>query len=383
MHASRQVGISAWALATLKPKGWRKILRGLVARAGEEEVFGDLNWWSAAHLEYALRVASKVRGSLPRQEPQDAHDFLSKLSSLSANEVAQIRQDSKEFQERPLKVAAELQPWKGHPPCTVLIFGAQRHIRPALQQAGFTTTIWRRFASGSSTAKEWPQLEAEAEAAAIRYPDSSESFEFALHAVASSLAEGAPLWVYGDVREGVLSTTRSIKGLFTLSAIHEDGDCRVVSATRSRRKLQDTFESQLRVESIDFGHGLQDWWSVPGLFAAGRVDVMSQYLLDTMTYVRSKMAASNEKLVGGWHVFFYFFLPMFLKFCMPKQLMTKNMSNRLTQDMATVGHSMQSSGLCQRHRGPGCWRCQDLSGEKLLADGCGCCCHGRCQEESA
>jgi 16S rRNA G1207 methylase RsmC len=301
---AQEVGISAWALATLKPKGWRKMVRCLLRRAAEEEVLDDLNWWSAAHLEYAARVASKRKfGSLylPRQEPEDRKEFLSSLTALCAEEVAQIRADSKQFQEKPLKVAAELQPWKDmEPGASVLIFGAGRHIRPALQMAGFETTIWRRFASGSCGAKEWPEA-AEKErfkAAAMRYPDSSESFEFALHAVATSLEEGAPLWVYGDVREGVLSTTRSIRGLFSLSAIHEDGDCRVISAIRTRRKAQDEFESWLRIESIDFGYGFQDWWSVPGLFAAGKVDVMSQYLLDTMLHVRNKIAASD----GTWHL---------------------------------------------------------------------------------
>lgn len=299
---AQEVGISAWALATLKPKGWRKIIQGLFARAAQEDVFSDLNWWSAAHLEYASRVASKqssATDALPRQEPDSAKEFLSSLTASCADEVAQIRLESKRFQERPLEVIAALQPWKDLHPCSVLIFGAGRHVRFALQQSGFQTTIWRRFASGTCVAKEWPPLNCdgnEFKAAAMRYPDSSESFEFALHAVASGLDEGAHLWVYGDVREGVLSTTRSIRGLFTLSAIHEDGDCRVISAVRTRKKvLSKNFESWLRKESIDFGHGLQDWWSVPGLFAAGKVDVMSQYLLDTMLQVRRQVEASDAK----------------------------------------------------------------------------------------
>ena len=299
---AQEVGISAWALATLKPKGWKRILQGLCTRAAQEDVFGNLNWWSVAHLEYASRLASKSGSvsstSLPRQVLDSVKPLLASLTTLCADEAAQIRQNSKEFQEKPLKVVAELQPWKDMMQGgTVLIFGAGRHVRPALQQAGFQTTMWRRFASGTCGAKEWPSPEP-FQAAAMRYPDSSESFEFALHAVASNLSEGAPLWVYGDVREGVLSTTRSIRGLFSLSAIHEDGDCRVISAVRTRGKAHEKFEHWLRQESIDFGHGLQDWWSVPGLFAAGKVDVMSQYLLDTMAQVREKLEASDTK----WHL---------------------------------------------------------------------------------
>ena len=265
--------------------------QGLVERANETEVFGDLNWWSAAHLEYAIRSRTSPDGAL--RKLQEDQKLLCSLTGLCKEEAHRVRQESKVFRERPLLVAAELQPWKNMSAkssssegASVLIFGPGRHIRQALQQAGFQTTMWRRFVSGRCQAEAWPS-NGPFEAAAMRYPDSSESFEFALHAVASQLLQGAPIWIYGDVREGVLSTTRAIRGLFSLKAIHEDADCRVISAIRSSGKAKDSFQEWLRQETVEFSFGSQEWWSVPGLFAGGQVDVMSQYLLDTMSMIKS------------------------------------------------------------------------------------------------
>lgn len=258
-------------------------------RANQEQILSELNWWSAAHLEYALRSLS------PRTSSSAPTELLTSLTLLCREEAQRIRVESKAFRERPLQVAAELQPWRASklpPGASVLLFGPNRHLRPALLQAGLRCVLWRRFASGRCRASAWPELEEVVEksppcAAAMRYPDSGESFEFALDAVAAQLPEGAPLWVYGDVREGVLSTTRALRGLFRLEAIHEEKDCRVISARRATGAAKGSFEAWLRKETLDLLGQPQEWWSVPGLFAAGQVDVMTQYLLDTMVSIKT------------------------------------------------------------------------------------------------
>lgn len=262
---AQELGISAWALATLKPRRWRRCLKSLTSQASELE----LNWWSVAHVEYAARKAG-------------AEVNWPSLTKLCRAELERVTFESRDFRERPLRVAVEMAPWSSCEPCQVLIFGPGRFVRKALQEAGFETSMWRRYASGKCTATEWP-LEAKGsfQAASMRYPDSGESFEFALHAVAARLVEGGRLWIYGDVREGVLSTTRAIRGLFSLSSIQEDGDSRVISAIRTRGEARE-FEGWLRKEKMDFSFGERDWWSVPGLFAGGGMDVMSQYLLDML-----------------------------------------------------------------------------------------------------
>ncbi|CAK0886077.1 unnamed protein product [Prorocentrum cordatum] len=55
----QEVGTSAWALATLRPRGWGAAAKALFSRA--RVVSEDLNWFSVAHLDYAMRLAGGRR----------------------------------------------------------------------------------------------------------------------------------------------------------------------------------------------------------------------------------------------------------------------------------------------------------------------------------
>ena len=280
---AQELGISAWALATLKPHGWKKLLGKLVARAADENVMPGLNWWSVAHLEYAIRVG--FNESPTCKALAAAPDLLQMLTQRCTDELDQIQHASQLFQEAPLIAVATYQPWQHMPDMgtqTALVFGPGRHVRRALQRNGFEVVQWYRFAIGTKTAQAWPPVGVY-HAAAMRYPDSYEAFDFALHAIAAALPVGAPAWVYGDVKEGVLSTTRAIKGLFRLSATHEDGDTRILCLQRLRGQAKADLDSWFKQDVINLceGEGSRPWWSMPGLFAGGFVDVMSRFLLDT------------------------------------------------------------------------------------------------------
>ena len=42
--SAQEVGISAWAIATIRPRGWKKVLRSLLGQA--QGALEELNWWS-------------------------------------------------------------------------------------------------------------------------------------------------------------------------------------------------------------------------------------------------------------------------------------------------------------------------------------------------
>ncbi|CAE6943503.1 rsmC [Symbiodinium sp. CCMP2592] len=291
-----EVGISAWALATLKPRGWKTLLGRLVSRASDDEVLSDLNWWSIAHLEFAIRAALQ---KAPNCKPlAAAPELLQLLTHRCEEQVEQIREASRTFHDAPLVAAAACEPW-GRLKCasakTALVFGPGRHVRRSLQRSGFQVTQWYRYALGMKKAQAWPPAGV-FDAAAMKYPDSYEAFEYALHAVAASLPLGAPAWVYGDVQEGVLSTTKAIKGLFKLLDIQEDGDARVVFLQRTNGQARTCLESWFKEDTVTLlSATARKWWSMPGLFAGGFVDVMSKFLLDTMEKVWNE---SSER--PGW-----------------------------------------------------------------------------------
>ncbi|CAE7233847.1 rsmC [Symbiodinium sp. CCMP2456] len=293
---AQEVGISAWALATLKPRGWKKLLGKLVSRASDDEVLPDLTWWSIAHLEFAIRAALQ---KAPNCKPlAAAPELLQLLTHRCEEQVEQIQEASRVFQDAPLVAAAACEPW-GRFKCasgkTALVFGPGRHVRRSLQRSGFQVTQWYRYALGMKKAQAWPPSGV-FDAAAMKYPDSYEAFEYALHAVAASLPLGAPTWVYGDVQEGVLSTTRAIKGLFKLLEIQEDGDARVVFLKRTNGQARACLESWFKEDTVTLATTARKWWSMPGLFAGGFVDVMSRFLLDTMEKVWN--TESSER--PGW-----------------------------------------------------------------------------------
>lgn len=298
---AQEVGIASWALATLEPKGWRKVLAALCARA--EAVHEDINWWSVAHLEFACRKAAVGKKKvLTKVEP-----LLAKLLQRCSLEVQRVSEESDAFQDEPAEAAVRAAPWResGLKAGKVLVFGPGRKVRRALRRLGATVVPWKRFASGSqagSATSPWPK-QGFYDACAMRYPDSSDAFDLALHAAATGLKKGSPLWVYGDVREGALSATRALKGIFSLrSPVIEDGDSRIFSAIRTGIAAKGPFEAWLREESIDLGDGPRKWIALPGLFAGGLIDVMTQYLLESLADEVSKedTVATSKKTTAAW-----------------------------------------------------------------------------------
>ncbi|CAE8630791.1 unnamed protein product, partial [Polarella glacialis] len=266
----------------------------------------ELNWWSAAHLEYACRIA-KSQGNEDK-ECADltaiAEPLLKALTARCAAEAEEVQKESTAFQDGPPSAAASLEPWakRGQavlgPDSSVLVYGPGRQVRRSLRKTGATVVPWRRFASGPAgvATRSWPPTGV-FDACALRYPNSSDAFEFAMNAIASSLRPGAPLWVYGDVREGVLGATRTLKGLFDLRLpIQEVGDVRVLTARRTKKDPQAPLEAWLRKEKINLGDGPRSWVSLPGLFAGGLIDVMTQYLLDTLAQVVGDAAEKKPPL---------------------------------------------------------------------------------------
>ena len=302
--SAQEVGISAWALATLKPQGWKKVLGNLVSRAAEADVISDLNWWSVAHIEFAIRTALDES---PNCKPlAAAPQLLQLLTHRCEEEVNQIQQVSRSFQEGPLIAAANCEPWQHAPKHagtqTALVFGPGRHVRAALRRSGFQVIQWYRFAVGDKKAQPWPP-DGVFSAAAMKYPDSYEAFEYALHAVAASLPLAAPAWVYGDVKEGVLSTTRAIKGLFRLLEIKEEGDLRILSLQRTGGEARACLDKWFKQERVTFPTTPKalTWWSMPGLFAGGFLDVMSSFLLATLHKVSSTDCAEKPLWLRTQH----------------------------------------------------------------------------------
>ena len=107
----------------------------------------------------------------------------------------------------------------------------------------------------------------------------------ALHAAASVLDVGAPLWVYGANDEGAGSAGRVIEPLMgPARTVGSGGRCRVLEAVRREDtpSPRGTLAEWRRSTSLEFPDGPREWISYPGIFSHGRLDAGTRSLLEVI-----------------------------------------------------------------------------------------------------
>ena len=166
-------------------------------------------------------------------------------------------------------------------------------------------TSWSRYAVGKVPGTPWP-AEGIVDAATLRLPRSKEALEFALHAAASRLKPGAPLWVYGANDEGIKSAHRRIAPLFgETMTVDARRHCRVVEATRPEQidGLKATLAEFQRTLRLPLPDGERDVVSYPGVFAKGKLDPGTAMLLGALPELTPEMRvldfACGAGLIAG------------------------------------------------------------------------------------
>lgn len=154
----------------------------------------------------------------------------------------------------------------------------------AVQRAGGHARSWHRLARKGAQASAWIPA-GPFQAAVLRLPKAKDELEMAVHAAASVLDAGAPLWVYGANDEGAGSAGRLIESVMGRARTVESGSrCRVLEAIRpaDARQLRATLEAWSRSTTLEFPGGAREWISYPGVFAHGRLDEGTGALLEAM-----------------------------------------------------------------------------------------------------
>ncbi len=157
-------------------------------------------------------------------------------------------------------------------------------VAEAVTGAAGRARSWHRLARGGRTAAEWIPR-GPFDAATLRLPTSKDELDMAVHAAASVLTEGAPLWVYGANDEGAGSAARVIEPVMgSARTVESGGRCRVLEAIQpaGAPRVGGTLEDWRLCTPVEFPDGLREWISYPGLFAHGRVDEGTQALLEAM-----------------------------------------------------------------------------------------------------
>ncbi|MCH7855117.1 MAG: class I SAM-dependent methyltransferase [Gemmatimonadetes bacterium] len=157
-------------------------------------------------------------------------------------------------------------------------------VATAVGEGGGRAHSWHRLAREGRTASAWPP-EGPFGAAALRLPKAKDELDMAVHAAASVLDVGAPLWVYGANDEGAGSASRIIEPLMgPVRTVGSGGRCRVLEAVRPVDALspRGTLAEWRRSTSLEFPGGPREWISYPGIFSHGRLDAGTRTLLEVM-----------------------------------------------------------------------------------------------------
>ena len=160
-------------------------------------------------------------------------------------------------------------------------------VATAVREAGGRARFWHRFAREGRRASAWIPAGPFA-AATLRLPKAKDELDMAVHAAASVLEVGAPLWVYGANDEGAGSAGRVIEPLMgPARTVGSGGRCRVLEAVQQEDgpSPRGTLDEWRRSTSLEFPGGPREWISYPGIFAHGRLDRGTRALLEAMRTV--------------------------------------------------------------------------------------------------
>ena len=156
-------------------------------------------------------------------------------------------------------------------------------------------SAWNRWKKDERNAHSWPQS-SDFDAVLMRLFSEKAAMALALEAVASSMKQGAELWIVGTNDEGIKSWSKRLSPWFEgVETVLFKRHCRLLRAYRSSERdgLKDTLEAWKEEQLISIGGHEVAWVSYPGLFAKGNVDPATSLLLDSLSEERFKRSVMD------------------------------------------------------------------------------------------
>ncbi|KAL1499314.1 hypothetical protein AB1Y20_011522 [Prymnesium parvum] len=302
------LGEVSWAVAKLTlplgargaaPPLLRAVAEALLSRAAA--IAGRLDWQAAAHVDFLLRRAEKLFPASGGEAPSlraAAAKLSPLLSAAVASSILEVQQQRLDLDHAAAAALLEIHPlpWAALPPKSpVLLIGGTAAISKAHTLSRRRSTLLPPH-HPRSTASAPPVLRAAERGYSLvllRLPSTTEALDLASHAAAECAASGAPLLVFGTRKEGILTApSRLPAALFSVAraAEGEEGVVRAVrkAAAAPRGAHGARAEAFVRRwearEALDLSEaGVVAppllWVVLPGLFAGGKLDVMTAVLL--------------------------------------------------------------------------------------------------------
>ena len=323
-------GTAAAAAAALGPM--RQAAAAVWRRAAELGGAARLDWQAAAHLDFSLRMLGG-----DAEAAADAARLLPKVSEAARRSIEEMQARRGVLDAAAARALLAARPWTSlaaGSSVLILCCGSAGEcfamVRGALADARLKVQTWNRFSDAAAglEGEEWPRGGA-FDAAVLRLPHTRAGLELALHAAASRLKPGAPLWVGGCRCEGIdaaparISAARLFEGERARggagsgsgvvasqrgSGASEEGidvGGAVVEARRSSasggvlRAEPAAWEERGELRLGGGGGDAVPWLTLPGLFAGGGLDVMTAALLRVLPSPPSSTAAVLDFCCGS------------------------------------------------------------------------------------
>lgn len=142
-----------------------------------------------------------------------------------------------------------------------------------------------RYAAQGITAEFEPVPRADPSEALVvlRLPREKERLAMVLHALAVSMAADARLWVVGEKRAGINSSSRLIEQRFaSVGKLDSARHCSLIEARSPRACPAFRLDDYAATFQVDTGYDTLSLGSLPGVFAHGRMDDGTALLLDAL-----------------------------------------------------------------------------------------------------
>ena len=313
---SQDVAEVAWALGKLArgleravaPPALASVVGAVLQRS--TQVAAGLDWRGVGHVEFLLRSVSALGGHPLRQAESASASLLPVLHSAAFASLGIVAQRRTDMDDSAAGCLLQMQPlpWEGlSPRAEVLVVGAgsgAAALTAALAASGLRWRTWQRFCvEGTDPASACAPPPADAAAgyaaALLRLPPTRAAFDLAVHAVGGCMREGALLFTFGCRAEGIHAVPGRLHPLFggashcssSLTAPTPRGpvdaapvQAAVVRAARTAQRARSGLKEweergELDLAEVGLAVAPLPWVTLPGLFAAGGLDVMTAVLL--------------------------------------------------------------------------------------------------------
>jgi len=165
------------------------------------------------------------------------------------------------------------------------LLAAGRAVRASSQDFG--DFRWLEAGGAEVSFDIAPQLGPEIRHAILKLPREKERLSMILHAVASQMTGDARLWLVGENRAGIKSAPRQLENYFgRVEKLDSARHCGLFEAREPRAAAVFRLEDYLTTWSAVFAEREISLFSLPGVFAHGRLDRGTAMLLEVLENIR-------------------------------------------------------------------------------------------------